>query len=140
MELRSKTLSSVNKHEYYYRKLNTFIKNTIMLTDKNLQIKRMTIIIKWMIYHSKYYWMYIDTCGLLIKKTNMLKCLSIMYQKTFILQKEINECSLNEIIYYNEKNFRNKCLTYRLLYEKKFETIFSEKIPLDVLRYILLFI
>jgi len=60
-----------------------------------------------------------------------------MYRKTFILQEEF---SIYEIDYYTEKNFRKKCSTYRSLYEKKFEPIFLGKVPLDVLRYILLFV
>ena len=118
MELRSKTLSSVSNHDYYSRKLNRFVKKTNILTDIKLQIKGIVSVIKCMSYHFKYYWMYIDTCNtfdLYIKKRDMLKCLSIMYQKTFVIQKEITLGSYDEIDYYTEKRFRKKCLTYRSL-------------------------
>lgn len=143
MELRSKTLSSVSNHDYYSRKLKRFVKKTIMLTDIKLRIKGIVSIIKYMSYHFKYYWMYIDTCNTFdfyIKKIDILKSLSIMYEKTFVIQKEITLGSYDEIDYYTEKNFRKKCSTYRSLYEKKFESIFLEKVPLDVLRYILSFV
>jgi len=140
MELRSKTLSSVSKNRYYNRKLATLISQVNKSTSRNLKVKKIATFIKCMIYNSKYNWMYITTCDSIQNREKHLKCLSVLYQKTFILQEEINSYSYHEINYYIENNFRKKCLTYRSLYEKKFESIFSEKIPLDVLRYILLFV
>jgi hypothetical protein len=147
MELRRKTLSSISKHDYYIIKLDKYFKytNYLMthrLIDKESVIRRIAMTIKWMNYHFKYFWMYIDTCDSMNKKSDILQWFSMMYHKTFDIQEEINYYYDDEDSYNTDQNFRKKCLSYRLLYEKKFESIFSSNIhvPIDILRYILLFV